>query len=68
MRCGCIAIIETIKCDGCGRFLEYCEQYLMIKENEDEVLRFCTECCLSRGYARYIVEKGKNVITFLAEE
>ncbi len=63
MNRGCIAIGE-IKCDGCNHLIEHGERYLLIEEKEDEKSRFCVECCLSKGYAAYVKEKGEEVLTF----
>jgi len=61
MRRGCFAIGE-IKCDGCHRVIGYGERYLVMEE--DEKLRLCIDCCLSKGYAAYSEEKGERVLTF----
>ena len=72
MRRGCIAIGE-IRCDGCGRIMRHPERYLAINEEggieveEGKTSRYCVECSLSRGYARYKVEKGEKILTFLPE-
>ena len=63
MRRGCIATGET-KCDECQRLIEHGEQYLLIEEKEDDKLRFCINCCLSKGYATYAKEKGDRILTF----
>lgn len=63
MRRGCIAVGE-VRCDGCQRFLEHGERYLLIEEKEGGTQRFCVDCCLSRGYADYKTEKGEQVLTF----
>ena len=70
MRRGCIAVGE-VRCAGCGRIIKHPERYLVIegeKETEAEggkTLRYCVDCCLSRGYARYRTEKGERVLTLL---
>jgi nitrate reductase beta subunit len=66
MRRGCIAVGE-VHCDGCRRSLEYGERYLVIDDEEGQGRRFCVDCCLSRGYASYRMEKGEKVITFFPE-
>ena len=72
MRRGCIAIGE-VHCDGCGRMLRHPERYLAIGEEEDteteggKTLRYCIDCCLSRGYASYRTEKGEKGLTLLEE-
>lgn len=63
MNCGCIAVGE-IKCDGCNNLIEHGQRYLLIEEQEDEKSRFCVECCLNKGYAAYVKEKGEQVLTF----
>ena len=63
MRRGCIATGET-KCDECHRLIEHGEPYLVVEEKEDEKLRFCIDCCLSKGYATYVKEKGERILTF----
>jgi hypothetical protein len=70
MRLGCIAIGET-HCDGCGRTVKHPDRYLVIYDEEDigpkKVVRYCTDCALSRGYAHYRIEKGEQVLTFFPE-
>ncbi len=63
MNRGCIAIGE-VKCDGCNRIIEHGERYLLMEEKEGEKLRLCVECCLGKGYATYVKEKGERVLTF----
>jgi hypothetical protein len=60
---GCLAVGE-IKCDGCDQLIEHGERYLLIEEKEDEQSRFCVECCLNKGYAARVQEKGEEVLTF----
>ena len=62
MRRGCIATGE-LSCDDCNRIIEHGERYLIVEEGEDERLRFCIDCCLSKSYAAYVMEKGENVLT-----
>ncbi len=72
MRLGCIAIGE-IRCDGCGRIIKHPERYLTIHDEEGieseqgKILRYCVDCCLSRGYAHYRIEKGEQILTFFPE-
>ena len=68
MRRGCIAI-GTIKCDMCGNNMEHGKRYLLIEDEKDESIktRYCIDCCLSNGYADYVVEKGERVLTFFAD-
>lgn len=69
MRRGCIAV-QQVRCDGCGRTIKHPERYLMMDEGEAsgeteaKLQRYCVDCCLSRGYASYRVEKGEKVLTF----
>jgi len=67
MRCGCIAI-GKIQCDGCHRLVKYGERYLVISDESGEKQRLCVDCCLSRGYASYREEKGKQIITFFPKD
>ena len=72
MRRGCISMGE-IKCDDCDRTIPYLEHYLAIDEKdgvEDEegkMARYCVDCCLKKGYARFIAEKGEQMLTFFPE-
>jgi hypothetical protein len=69
MRRGCISLGE-IKCDGCGDPIPYPNRYLAVNEkdgvedDEGETRRYCVECCLKKGYARYKEEKGERILTF----
>ena len=65
MRRGCIAVGE-VRCDGCGRIVRHPERYLLTDE-EGKASRYCVDCCLERGYARYKEEKGEQVLTFFPE-
>jgi len=67
MNRGCIAVDE-LQCDGCQRKIKYGERYLLIEDTEDEKTRFCIECCLSRGYAAYETDKGRQVLTFFSNQ
>ena len=62
MNRGCIVTGE-MECDGCHRIMGHMERYLLIDE-QDRKLRFCVDCCLSKGYAVYMNEKGEDVLTF----
>jgi len=66
MHCGCISLGD-IKCDDCQRIIQCTEPYLVVEETEGITLRLCVDCCLKRGYARYKVEKGEQVLTFFSE-
>ena len=63
MNRGCVAAGE-IKCDGCQRLIEQGQRYLLMEEKEDDKTRLCVECCLIKGYAAYVTEKGEKVLTF----
>jgi len=67
MRCGCIAV-GKVQCDGCHRFFEYGERYLVIDGEEENSQRFCIDCCLKRGYASYKTEKRERIITFFPKD
>ena len=62
MNRGCIATGE-INCDGCDRIIEHGERYLL-REEGDEELRLCIDCCLSKGYASNELVKDEQVLTF----
>jgi len=70
MRRGIISLGE-VKCDECQRLIPFPERYLAVDEKgglEDEggeTRRYCVECCLKKGYARYKTEKGERILTFL---
>ena len=72
MRRGCISLGE-IQCDDCHRTIPYLERYLAVDEKDGveveqgEMLRYCVDCCLKKGYARYEEEKGGEVLTFFPE-
>ncbi len=72
MRLGCIAIGEN-RCDECGRIIKHPERYLAIYDEEgveseqEKIVRYCVDCCLSRGYAHYRTEKGEQILTFFPE-
>ena len=66
MRRGCIAV-GKVQCDGCHRFLEYGERYLTIDDEEGKKQHLCVDCCLSRGYASYRMERGEQMIIFFPE-
>jgi hypothetical protein len=69
MRRGCISLGE-IKCDKCQNPIPYPDRYLAINEKdgkedeEGETKRYCLECCLKKGFARYKEEKGEKILTF----
>ena len=72
MRRGCISL-GNIQCDDCHRVIPYLERYLVIDEKdgveaeEGETSRYCVDCCLKKGYARYRMEKGEQILTFFPE-
>ena len=63
MNHGCIATGE-IKCGGCHGTIEHVAQYLVTEKKEGEKLCLCIDCCVSKGYATYIDEKGDQAVTF----
>lgn len=72
MRRGCISLGE-VQCDVCQRTIPYPERYLAVDE-EDGVevekgnkVRYCIQCALEKGYARYKEMKGEMVLTFFPE-
>ena len=72
MRRGCISL-GNVQCDACHRAIPYVERYLVIDEKdgieveEGETSRYCVDCCLKKGYARYRMEKGEQILTFFPE-
>ena len=74
MRRGCVSVGE-IQCDDCHRTIPYLEYYLAIDEEDereggtekDRALRYCLDCCLKKGYARYVEERGERILTFFPE-
>ena len=72
MRRGCISLGE-VSCDICQRKIPYPERYLVIDEEggvEAEkgiAVRYCVQCALEKGYARYKEMKGDMVLTFFPE-
>ena len=72
MRRGCISLGE-VQCDDCHRVIPYLEPYLAVDEKDGvevekgETSRYCVDCCLKKGYARYRTEKGEQVLTFFPE-
>ncbi len=63
MNRGCVAAGQ-IECDSCQRFIEQGDRYLLMEENEDKKMRLCVDCCLKKGYAAHVKEKGEQVLTF----
>jgi len=66
MHRGCISLGD-VQCDDCHRTIPHSERYLATEETEGVILRLCVDCCLKKGYARYKVEKGKQILTFFPE-
>ena len=72
MRQGCISLGD-IQCDECHQTIPYPERYLAVNEkngvedDEGETAHYCVDCCLKKGYARYITEKGEEILTFFSE-
>ncbi len=73
MRRGCISLGE-VHCDECHHIILYPEPYLAIDEEggneveKGETSRYCVDCCLKKGYAHYIEERGKRILTFFLEK
>jgi hypothetical protein len=72
MRRGCISL-GNVQCDECHRTIANPERYLAVDEKdgveveEGETSHYCVDCCLKKGYARYITEKGEEILTFFPE-
>jgi len=74
MHRGCISLGE-VRCDVCHRTIPYPERYLAIDEEggveveKGKTVRYCIECALKKGYARYPdkEEKGERILTFFPE-
>ena len=72
MRRGCISLGE-VQCHVCQRIIPYPERYLAIDEadgvevGKGETVRYCIECAIKKGYARYKEMKGEMVLTFFPE-
>ncbi len=73
MHRGCMSLGE-VQCDDCHRIIPHPERYLAVEEKDSveveksKVLRYCIDCCLKKGYARYVVEKDDKVLTFFGSE
>jgi hypothetical protein len=67
MRRGCTSLGD-IQCDECQRPIPYPERYLVTDGEGSKLSRVCVDCCLSKGYAHYTEEKGKQVLTFFSEK
>jgi hypothetical protein len=67
MKRGSISLGQ-IKCDDCQRLLPHPERYLAIDKEDGTTERLCVDCSLKRGYARYKMERGELVLTFMEEE
>jgi hypothetical protein len=72
MRRGCISLGE-VQCDVCQRTIPYPERYLAVDEEDGvevekgNTVRYCIQCALKKGYARYKEMKGEMVLTFFPE-
>ena len=66
MRRGSISLGQ-IKCDDCQRLMPHPERYLAIEKEDGTTERLCFDCALKRGYARYKMERGEKVLTFMTE-
>ncbi len=66
MKRGCISLGQ-VKCDDCQRIIPHPERYLALDREDGTTERFCVDCSLKRGYARYKMERGELVLTFMEE-
>jgi Zn-finger protein len=72
MRRGCISLGE-VQCDVCQCTIPYPERYLAVDEEDGvevekgNTVRYCIQCALKKGYARYKEIKGEMVLTFFQE-
>jgi len=73
MQRGCISLGD-IQCDDCHQTIPYLGHYLAtteeVKEGEEgnpPTLRHCLDCCLTKGIAHYVSERGKQTLTFFSE-
>jgi len=41
---------------------------MVIDDEKGTASRICVDCCLKKGYARYTVDKGQQVLTFFPEK
>jgi hypothetical protein len=60
--------LGDVQCDECHRMIPYPERYLVLDEAGGTISYLCVDCCLNKGYARYIEEKGQRVLTFFPEK
>jgi len=67
MRRGCTSLGD-VQCDECQRPIPYPERYMVIDDEKGTASRICVDCCLKKGYARYTVDKGQQVLTFFPEK
>lgn len=65
MRRACISLGD-IKCDGCQCTIPYPERYVVVDEGKG-IQRLCLGCSLEKGYARYVEEKGQQILTIFTE-
>lgn len=66
MQRGCISLGEA-KCDDCQQILPHGVRYLIIEDADGNMVRWCMDCCLKRGYAGHKMEKREQVLTFFVE-
>lgn len=66
MRRGCISLGQ-VKCGDCQRLIPHPERYLVIDREDGTSERLCFDCSLKKGYARYKMERGELVLTFMEE-
>jgi hypothetical protein len=66
MKRGCISLGQ-IKCGDCQHIIPHPERYLAIEKEDGTTERLCVDCALKGGYARYKMERGELVLTFMEE-
>jgi hypothetical protein len=47
--------------------MKHPERYLAIDEEKGNILRYCLDCSLEKGYALYKTEGGKQELTLLVD-
>lgn len=66
MKRGCISLGQ-VRCDDCQRLIPHPERYLAGAKKDGATERLCVDCSLKKGYARYKMERGELVLTFMEE-
>jgi len=62
MRRGLMATGQ-LRCKDCKRVIEHGERYLL-DDDDGKEKRYCIDCCLKKGFAVSMKEKGDEYITF----